>query len=715
MQFKRKKLIAGLCAASVVFSSAGELPLGGFRLFNTAVKVFAVPSDEGDTDPETDVHAHSWSYTASGNNITASCTDGCDITEGLTITISAPADLYYDGEPKTAALNTDYNKTAFPDTYAIEYYEGSTKLDGAPTNAGSYTAKVTVGGATASVNFAVTKIVPYINYTYNDNGITATSEEQCKTYTSVSSSTTTWNNGWYVVDSNVTISSRITVNGNNVHLILCNGCTLNAPKGIRVATGKGLTIYAQSESADTMGVLNSRTSDDGSSTAAIGGNNGEAAGTIIINGGKLTFSGSTNGSAGGGAGIGTGRYANDANVKKMKIVINGGIIKNNSLKSVCAIGGGQGCGGGTILINGGNLDLNTYSGAAIGRAYNGTNGYTNITINGGTVAARAWTAAPGIGGESATVKITGGNIIAYSGSTNNGILGKTVTFGNNMVVRSGTENNLSKALPCFDYIKSTTNKKFAALWEHTHSLSYNCSENHFVVKCANENCNLINGELGLTLYADDKVYDGTAYNLQHSDCDSFAHTFADEFKLLTGNIVSIGAIELYENGSKIDAAVDPGLYTAKQKINVGSVTYTIEKDFNIIAIEPTYTVTIPETVSLGGTPVKVTISDMANIPSDKYVSVTIEGNDGEFSVKSSSDKLTYTVTGKQHNIYSDTDSQWNVEPETVVVQGNPDDSEEMTETELTFNAPAKEPEYAGEYSGKVTFKVSIDSKHNLGE
>ncbi|MBO4867430.1 MAG: hypothetical protein J5582_12870 [Ruminococcus sp.] len=660
----------------------------------------------------TSVHKHSWSYTANGNTITAECTDGCDITNGLTMTISAPTVLEYDGNPKEVTLNSDYNITAFPDTYTIEYYSGTTKLSSAPTNKGSYTAKVTAGNATASVEFTITKTVPYISYTYNDNGITETSELECKTYTSIASNTTTWNNGWYVVDSNVTISSRITVNGNNVHLILCDGYTLNAPKGIRVATGKGLTIYAQSEAADTMGILNSRTSDDGSSTAAIGGNNGEAAGTIIINGGKLTFSGSTNGSAGGGAGIGTGRYASDANVKKMKIVINGGIIKNNSLKSVCAIGGGQGCGGGTILINGGNLDLNTYSGAAIGRAYSGSNGYTNITINGGTVAARAWTAAPGIGGESATVKITGGNIIAYSGGTNNGILGKSVTFGNNMVVRSGTENDLSKALPCLDYIQSTTNKKFAALWTHEHSFSYECADNHFAVKCANENCNLINGELGLTLYADDKIYDGTAYDLQHSDCDSFAHTFADEFKLLTGNTVSIGEIELYEDGSKISAAINAGSYTAKQNITVGSTTYTVVKDFNIISTDPAYTVTIPATVDLGGAPATVSIDSMENIPTGKSVRVTIAGDtDGNFTVEQADDKLSYTITGTRPshlNAEPDDTTQLDVkDTDEILHVDGPEDTGNPRYIELKFNKPDQEPKYAGDYTGTVTFNVSI--------
>ncbi|MBQ6212794.1 MAG: hypothetical protein IJJ57_07900 [Ruminococcus sp.] len=100
-------------------------------------------------------HGHTFSYTASGSTITASCTDDCDITAGLTMTISAPTDLKANGSPKEATLSTGYNTTAFPGTYTIEYYKGEEKLDGAPSAGGHYTAKVTVGSATASVDFTI--------------------------------------------------------------------------------------------------------------------------------------------------------------------------------------------------------------------------------------------------------------------------------------------------------------------------------------------------------------------------------------------------------------------------------------------------------------------------------------------------------------------------------------------------------------------------------
>ena len=101
------------------------------------------------------LHAHAFTYTADGDTITAQCNSDCDITEGLTMTISAPTDLKANGSPKEATLSTGYNTTAFPGAYTIEYYKGEKKLDGAPSAGGHYTAKVTVGSATASVDFTI--------------------------------------------------------------------------------------------------------------------------------------------------------------------------------------------------------------------------------------------------------------------------------------------------------------------------------------------------------------------------------------------------------------------------------------------------------------------------------------------------------------------------------------------------------------------------------
>ena len=108
-------------------------------------------------------HIHSFTYTATGATITAACTAGCDITEGLALTISAPTELTYDGSAKAATLSTGYNTTAFPGEYMIKYYKGANEIEAANVKAaGDYTAKVTVGEATASVDFTIAKATPSI-------------------------------------------------------------------------------------------------------------------------------------------------------------------------------------------------------------------------------------------------------------------------------------------------------------------------------------------------------------------------------------------------------------------------------------------------------------------------------------------------------------------------------------------------------------------------
>ena len=108
-------------------------------------------------------HIHSFTYSATGATITAACTAGCDITEGLALTISAPTELTYDGSAKAATLSTGYNTTAFPGEYMIKYYKGANEVEAANVKAaGDYTAKVTVGEATASVDFTIAKATPSI-------------------------------------------------------------------------------------------------------------------------------------------------------------------------------------------------------------------------------------------------------------------------------------------------------------------------------------------------------------------------------------------------------------------------------------------------------------------------------------------------------------------------------------------------------------------------
>ncbi len=102
-------------------------------------------------------HTHEWVYTvsASGDRIIATCvTDGCEFENGVggTLTISAPADLYVDGiTAKEATIENNLVDTSV----AISDITYSAPYGLPPKDAGTYTASVTVGGATATVEFTL--------------------------------------------------------------------------------------------------------------------------------------------------------------------------------------------------------------------------------------------------------------------------------------------------------------------------------------------------------------------------------------------------------------------------------------------------------------------------------------------------------------------------------------------------------------------------------
>ena len=100
-------------------------------------------------------HIHNFTYSATDATITATCSvDGCPLTGGqAALTINAPASLTYDGKAKAATITSD---TSVLGTPSIAYKQDTTALDAAPVNAGTYTASITLGEATASVEYTIT-------------------------------------------------------------------------------------------------------------------------------------------------------------------------------------------------------------------------------------------------------------------------------------------------------------------------------------------------------------------------------------------------------------------------------------------------------------------------------------------------------------------------------------------------------------------------------
>lgn len=174
---------------------------------------------------------------------------------------------------------------------------------------------VTAGDSTYEIQVTIKALVKE-DVTYIENG--EEKSHECIIMTSADSYVFESTN-WYAVTSDVTITNRIT-NGGKICLILTDGNTLTACKGIFNPESHDLTIYGQSEGTGTL-IADASQEDY---WAGIGGNgtrdleikNDRRGGTVTINGGTVTAKGGF-----GAAAIGGGYFGESKN-----IIINGGTV-----------------------------------------------------------------------------------------------------------------------------------------------------------------------------------------------------------------------------------------------------------------------------------------------------------------------------------------------------------------------------------------------------
>ena len=281
--------------------------------------------------------------------------------------------------------------------------------------------------------------------------------------------------GWYVISGDVTVTSRIRLNG-DVKFILTDGAQLDAKWGIDLGAGDTFTIYAQTDDAETMGKLTACIPDAidlygipkeekeeaewisefRNNTPGIGMKSYHARrdgrrrgvsrdeGDVIINGGNIKVKAGTG--ASGIGGTGDMRYPSEG-IKGGNITINGGIVDastgsylNSALDSGVGIGTNKYELGGSVTINGGTVIAKGVD-CGIGAGKGG-----NITINDGDVTAIAgvtedstehyWPKGIGIGlWHDGTVTINGGNINAstvYSGAGIGGYYADVAIHGGNI-------------------------------------------------------------------------------------------------------------------------------------------------------------------------------------------------------------------------------------------------------------------------------------------
>ena len=299
--------------------------------------------------------------------------------------------------------------------------------------------------------YAIPEPVSYVYYTVSDTTATKHTDGSQTSYTVVTDQTA-WSDGWYVVNSDITIADRITVSG-TVHLILCDGKTLTASKGITVNDGNTLHIYAQS-TGDNAGKL---TAIGAPTCAGIGSSDKNNSGNIYIHGGAISASSEST-----GAGIGGGRKgAGTVTVFGGDIIATGGSSDIEMYNENKVDGGGAGIGNGAFQVNGGSV---TILGGTItangGKWAAGIGGgsrqqsFGTITIKNATVEATGNKSGAGIGGgstnkslgdiliENSTIIATGGEDGAGIGGgshseTNGGGDGANVTIINSNVTATG--------------------------------------------------------------------------------------------------------------------------------------------------------------------------------------------------------------------------------------------------------------------------------------
>ena len=123
-----------------------------------------------------------------------------------------------------------------------------------------------------------------------------------------------------------------------------------------------------------------------------------------------------------------------------------------------------------------------------------------------------------------------------------------------------------------------------------------------------------------------------------------------------------------------------------------------DKGMNVTySVNPGYTVTIPETVTIGanGTSATVSAEDVV-VNKGQYVSVTLAA-DNNFTVKTAEGaELAYTVTANGENIAAGGE----------ILAVNPADGKTGTAT-VTFYIDESAIQYAGTYTGSATFTIAV--------
>lgn len=413
--------------------------------------------------------------------------------------------------------------------------------------------------------------VTYIECSWNDNSVVKTTKEVTD-YTVVTSGTTTMNEGWYVVNSDVTVSDQIIVEG-NTNLILMDGCTLTASKGISyVSNGKSFNIYGQENGTGAL-----------VATANHAGRSGiRNSGHMAVHGANVTAKGGDSSGKGNGAGIEVDYWVNGTGA----LVIYDGVITATGSSYYSW----NGCAGiGSIGTNDASMagypsgDIDIYGGIIFATGKNGADDIGS-----------------GMGGKGLGTKdvtISGGLIFDHNG---NGVLGgmeytlekdweipagKTLTIesGKTLIISEGVTltrtgtlvNNGTIVTVCSD------STEYDGTVKYVHDdLTYSVNEDTITATCSRDNSQTFSVTLAIDAYSIE--YDGNAHGATVKDVDSNWVNTNLELPIITYS-------KKQADGSwgtpTSDKPVDVGIYQATITVDGNKIT----KTFEIMAVKSTIT------------------------------------------------------------------------------------------------------------------------------
>ena len=444
----------------------------------------------------------------------------------------------------------------------------------------------------------------------NTDGEVVSSVKSYVGYTTLSSDDETLSGGWYLLSGEVNVSNRAKING-NVRFILEDGCNYTFKKGIYIMKGKTLTIYGQENDSGKLIVT------DGDGQTAIGGNEDEVGGSLVIHGGYVKAHSNDNNFAGIGggnhssgmqsvtiyggevdahgessaAGIGGGQQNDTSNHPVVKIY--GGKVTTDSEDYGAGIGGGEDRGGCEVYIWGGTITATGGSKAAgIGGGQEG--GGNKFVMYGGTVTATGGKDGAGVGGghkhTGGDIEIQGGKLIAegkdgaYAIGSGDDASGNsmTLTLGSTVCVKDGNGNLVGK-----DSRKSTINSATSCtVMTCTHSGAtisdkddtyhhYNCSycegEDEAHTKGSDGKCTVCGREIGKytwTFYESNTQ--GTAYQSSgtgYTVNEDSEFTFPD-CNTLPDKMVFAGWEHKAEAPNSVTVSSSDGLYSAGETVTV---------------------------------------------------------------------------------------------------------------------------------------------------